>query len=77
MVARSLSCRHSDSTCVGVGGYGTVGGWVLSVGGGSGQGVGVWPCGWAGSDLRGGGSGPGGRLHSKVWTDTHMNATGF
>ncbi len=32
---------------------------------------GVWPGGW------GSGQVGGGRLHSKVWTDAHMNATGF
>ncbi len=38
---------------------------------GVGVGVGFGGCG------RGGGGGWGGGLHSKVWTDAHMNATGF
>ena len=42
--------------------------------------VGVW---WGGSDRvegsgrGGGGVQVGGRLHSKVWTDTHLYAKGF
>ena len=71
-----------------VGGSDWVGGWGSGwVDGGSGQvGGGAWPGGWVGltrwvwgSSQMGGGSGwvGGGRLHSKVWTDAYMNATGF
>ncbi len=65
------------------GGSGWVGGGSGWVGGGSGwvgglaRWWGVWLVGWG--VWSGGGSGwvGGGRLHSKVWTDAHMSATGF
>ncbi len=74
MVARSVSCRHSDSTRVGVRGMAQ---WVG--GGVSGQGVrGSGPVGGGYSPVGGVGSSQGvGRLHYKVWTDAQMNATGF
>ncbi len=44
--------------------------------GGPAEGEGVWQSG-RGSGRGGGGSARRGWLHSKVWTDTHINATGF
>ena len=49
--------------------------------GGGWWGVGGGGRGWGGEVGGGGGAwsmgGGGGRLYSKVWTDAHMNATGF
>ncbi len=49
----------------------------VCVWGGCGVVVGRW--GWGGEGGGGGGwvVGGGGGLHSKVWTDTHMNTKGF
>ncbi len=78
----SVVCLHSNHPHVvrgrggglarWVGGSDWVGGWVWPDGSG-------WVGGWVGLVRWVGGSGwvGGGRLYSKVWTDAHMNATGF
>ncbi len=80
----SAVCYHSSYPNVVSGGW--VGVW-LGRWRGLARWVGVWLGGWVGSGKVGRRSGRVGgwglvgwvweRLHSKVWTDAHMNATGF